>query len=184
MPTDVKSSIRFLNKLSSFYFPSLFDQYLSSSLCHLCNIDPGRGTLQILMAETAKFTEQFIGFCWTPVQYWAWMLLLGRHIVNTCSRGLKWNNNISFSYKNLYRICFSLGQYLFPWNTFIWNIKNNIKDTWVLIKTSLLRKLQSHTLPVETPPVGKIHPFSKTAVFFGPMMQFWYPLRFIFPLPV
>ena len=44
--------------------------------------------------------------------------------------------------------------------------------------TSLLRKLQAQTLPDEAPPVGKVHPFSKIAVTFEPIQQFWCPLRF------
>ena len=39
-----------------------------------------------------------------------------------------------------------------------------------LIKTSLLRRLQTQTLSDEAPPVGKIHPFSKMAVTFEPLM--------------
>ena len=33
-------------------------------------------------------------------------------------------------------------------------------------------------IPDATPPIGKIHPFSKKAVTFEPIMQFSYPLRF------
>ena len=40
------------------------------------------------------------------------------------------------------------------------------------IKTSLLRRLQAQTLPDEAPPKGKIHPFSKMAVTFEPLMGF------------
>ena len=39
-------------------------------------------------------------------------------------------------------------------------------------KTSLLRRLQAQTLPDATPPIGKIHPFSKMAVTFEPLMGF------------
>ena len=39
--------------------------------------------------------------------------------------------------------------------------------------TSLLRRLQAQTLPDEAPPLGKIHPFSKIAVTFGPIQQFY-----------
>ena len=39
-------------------------------------------------------------------------------------------------------------------------------------KTSLLRRLQEQTLPDEAPPMGKIHPFSKIAVTFEPVMRF------------
>ena len=45
-------------------------------------------------------------------------------------------------------------------------------DDMFQIETSLLRRLQSQTLPLEAPPVGKIHPFSKIAVTFEPDMQF------------
>ena len=38
-------------------------------------------------------------------------------------------------------------------------------------KASLLRMLQTQTLPDDTPPVGKIHPFSKIAVTFEPVQQ-------------
>ena len=38
--------------------------------------------------------------------------------------------------------------------------------------TSLLRRLQVQTLTDETPPIGKIHPFSKMAVTFEQMMRF------------
>jgi hypothetical protein len=40
----------------------------------------------------------------------------------------------------------------------------------VALKTSLLRRLQAQTLPNEAPPIGKIHPFSKMAVTFEPMI--------------
>ena len=39
-------------------------------------------------------------------------------------------------------------------------------------ETSLLRKLKTQTLPNEAPPMGKIHPFSKIAVTFEPVMRF------------
>ena len=39
-------------------------------------------------------------------------------------------------------------------------------------KTSLLRRLQAQTLPDATPPIGKIYPFTKTAVTFEPGMRF------------
>ena len=45
-------------------------------------------------------------------------------------------------------------------------------------KTSLLRRLQAQTLPDEAPPMGKIHPFSKMAVTFEPLMEFGCPLGF------
>ena len=38
--------------------------------------------------------------------------------------------------------------------------------------TILLRMLQGRPSPDEAPPMGKIHPFSKTAVTFEPMMGF------------
>ena len=41
-----------------------------------------------------------------------------------------------------------------------------------LLKTSLLRRLQAQTLPDEAPPIGKIHPFTKIAVTFEPLMGF------------
>ena len=37
-------------------------------------------------------------------------------------------------------------------------------------RTSLLRRLQAQTLPHATPPIGKIHPFSKIAIAFEPVM--------------
>ena len=37
------------------------------------------------------------------------------------------------------------------------------------LKTSLLRKLQAHTLPDAIPPIGKIHPFRK--ITFKPMLH-------------
>ena len=40
------------------------------------------------------------------------------------------------------------------------------------IETSLLRRLQAQTLPDEAPPIGKIHPFSKMAITFEPLMGF------------
>ena len=40
-------------------------------------------------------------------------------------------------------------------------------------KTSMLRRLQAQTLPDATPPIGKIHPFSKIAVAFKPLMEFY-----------
>ena len=39
-------------------------------------------------------------------------------------------------------------------------------------KTSLLRRLQTQTLPDEAPPIGKIHRFSKMTVTFEPLMGF------------
>ena len=39
-------------------------------------------------------------------------------------------------------------------------------------QTSLLRRLQAQTLPDATSPKVKIHPFSKIAVTFEPLMQF------------
>ena len=39
-------------------------------------------------------------------------------------------------------------------------------------ETSLLRRLQAHTLPDEAPPVRKIYPFSKIAVTFEQTQQF------------
>ena len=39
-------------------------------------------------------------------------------------------------------------------------------------KTSLLRRLKAQTLPDATPPMGNIHPFSKMAVTFEPLMGF------------
>ena len=40
------------------------------------------------------------------------------------------------------------------------------------IETSLLRRLQALTLPYANPPMGQIHPFSKIAVTFEPLMGF------------
>ena len=40
------------------------------------------------------------------------------------------------------------------------------------VKTSLLRRLQGRPFPAEAPPIGKIHPFSKMAVTFEPLMGF------------
>ena len=45
-------------------------------------------------------------------------------------------------------------------------------------QTSLLRRLQTQTLPNATQPIGKIHPFSKIAVIFEPAVQFGCPSRF------
>ena len=42
-----------------------------------------------------------------------------------------------------------------------------------------MRRLQTQTLPDEAPPMGKIHPFSKIAVTFEPVMQFGCPLGLI-----
>ena len=43
----------------------------------------------------------------------------------------------------------------------------------VLIKsTSLLHRLQAHTLPDATPQIGQIHPSSKMAVTSKPLMGF------------
>ena len=43
---------------------------------------------------------------------------------------------------------------------------------------SLLRRLHAQTLPNATRPIGKIHPFSKMAVTFEPLMGFGCPLGF------
>ena len=40
------------------------------------------------------------------------------------------------------------------------------------LKTSLLRKLQTQTLPDATSPIGKIHPFSKIIVTLDPLVGF------------
>ena len=45
-------------------------------------------------------------------------------------------------------------------------------------ETSLLRRLQALTLPNATPPIAKIHPFSKIAVTFEPIRQLWWPSQF------
>ena len=42
----------------------------------------------------------------------------------------------------------------------------------IITKTSLLRRLQAQTLPNETPPIGKIHPYSKITVTFEPIQLF------------
>ena len=47
------------------------------------------------------------------------------------------------------------------------------------VEKSVLRRLQVQTLPDEAPPIGKIHPFSKMAITFKPVMQFVCPLRCI-----
>ena len=39
-------------------------------------------------------------------------------------------------------------------------------------KTNLLCRLQAHTLPDATPPIGKIYHFTKIAVTFEPVMRF------------
>ena len=39
-------------------------------------------------------------------------------------------------------------------------------------EASLLRRLQTQTLPDEAPPIGKIHPFSNIAASFEPVIQF------------
>ena len=39
-------------------------------------------------------------------------------------------------------------------------------------ETSLLRKLQGRPSPAEAPPISKIHPFSKIAITFEPLMGF------------
>ena len=44
-----------------------------------------------------------------------------------------------------------------------------------IYKTSLLRRLQTQTLPNEAPSIGKTHPFSKIAVTFEPVMPFGCP---------
>ena len=46
------------------------------------------------------------------------------------------------------------------------------------MKTSLLRRLQAQTLPDDTPPIGKIHPFSKLAITCEPLMGLWCPSGF------
>ena len=40
------------------------------------------------------------------------------------------------------------------------------------LKTSLLRRLQAQSLPNKAPPIDKIHPFSKMAETFEPLMGF------------
>ena len=56
-----------------------------------------------------------------------------------------------------------------------------VPRNWETLKTeetSLLRRLQTQTLPDATPPLGKIPPFSKIAVTFEPVKQFRCPSRF------
>ena len=43
------------------------------------------------------------------------------------------------------------------------------------IRKRLLRRLQAQTLPDETPPLGKIHLFTKIAITFDPMKRFKMP---------
>ena len=49
----------------------------------------------------------------------------------------------------------------------------------VLLKTSLLCRLQEQTLADEAPPMGKIHPLSQIAVTFEPVMQFGISLKIV-----
>ena len=42
----------------------------------------------------------------------------------------------------------------------------------VSLEPSLLRRLQTQTLPKAAPPIDKTHPFSKIAINFKPKMQF------------
>ena len=51
-------------------------------------------------------------------------------------------------------------------------------------KTSLLYRLQTQTLPDEAPPMGKIRPFSKTALTFEPVLQFGCPSGFRISLTI
>ena len=41
-----------------------------------------------------------------------------------------------------------------------------------LTETSLLRRMQAQTLPDATPPIGKLHPVSKMAITFEPLLGF------------
>ena len=54
-------------------------------------------------------------------------------------------------------------------------VKDTHDENFKHVETSLLRKLQAQTLPDATPPIGKIHPFSKMAVTFEPLMGFGCP---------
>ena len=45
----------------------------------------------------------------------------------------------------------------------------DLPDASPPLGTSLLRRLQAQILPVATPPVGKLHPFSKVSVTFEPI---------------
>ena len=51
-------------------------------------------------------------------------------------------------------------------------LKSQRQILMITIKTSLLRRLQTRTLPDEAPPIGKIQRFSKMAVTFEPLMGF------------
>ena len=56
-------------------------------------------------------------------------------------------------------------------STYTWK-QPRIQNHLYVLKTSLLCRLQAQTLPDATPPIGKIHPFSKMAVTFEPLMGF------------
>ena len=51
-------------------------------------------------------------------------------------------------------------------------IEGPINTIRIIIYTSLLRRLHAQTLPDATPPIGKIHHFSKMVVTFEPLMRF------------
>ena len=53
-----------------------------------------------------------------------------------------------------------------------------------IYNTSLLRRLQEQTLPDEAPAMGKIHPFSKIAVTFEPVMRLGCPSGFRISLKI
>ena len=48
----------------------------------------------------------------------------------------------------------------------------------VFLPTSLLRRLQTKTLPDGTPPIDKKYPLTKMAVTFEPVIKFWCPSGF------
>ena len=70
-------------------------------------------------------------------------------------------------------------QFLIHWYELWKNLMDkqtkDVGQYFVDYKTSLLRRPQAQTLPDATPPIVKIHPFSKMAVAFEPLIQFWCP---------
>ena len=86
-----------------------------------------------------------------------------------------WNPHCNFNWISSYE-----GVELSSWNL-LWILITPI-DTNKRIGQGIemiFTQIYTPYLPNATPPIGKIHPSSKIAVTFIPMMQFWLPLIFI-----
>ena len=64
------------------------------------------------------------------------------------------------------------GSHVWPFHVWPFHTTNTTHNHPTFTKTNLLPRLQAQTLPDATPPVGKIHPFSKIAITFELIRKF------------